>query len=166
MKMLKIGLAMALALLVAACPGSPDAEVARDTAAVAPHQDPGAVPEAAQTVELAPQGGETVAAEARIVPVGVQSQVTVQVRQAPPNTSLTAHVVTGTCEQAGPTAADLQPLVTDANGVGSSQIVVDLGSEVLLNGNHAVQIRRGNGRDGIVAACGAIPAHPVLHGGG
>jgi hypothetical protein len=160
-------LALAGAVLVtAACPRDREPEVAPDTVAVAPHNDPGAMPEAAQTVDLQPVGGENISAQAVVLPVGVQTQVTVHVRQAPPNTPLTAHVMTGSCDQLGPTAADLQPVVTDAGGLGTSQIVIDMPTEIVINGNHVVQLRRGNGRDGIPVACGQIPAHPVIHGSG
>jgi len=152
-----------LAVVLAACPRDGDREVAPGTVAVAPTDDPGAVPGAAQTVDLAPAQGQGISAQAVILPVGHQNQVTVHVRQARPNRSYTAHVMTGSCDQPGPTAADLQPVVTDAAGAGTSQIVVDMATENILNGNHLVQLRTDNGRDGVPVACGAIPAHPVLH---
>jgi hypothetical protein len=161
-----VGLLTLIALLVA-CPRDREPELARDTLdaapqAVTPAHDPGARPEAARTIELAPLSGEALSAEAAIVPIGVQTQITVHVRQAPPNTSLTAHVVTGTCERPGPMAADLQPIVTDGGGMGTGRIVVDLSPEVIVNGNHSIQLRRQNGQEGIAVACGEISAHPVL----
>jgi hypothetical protein len=164
MKISAFAAIVAAGLATAACPGTREPEVAPDTVVVAPPNDPGAMPHAAQTVDLAPMAGETVSAQAVVLPVGVQTQVTVHIRQAAPNTPLTAHVMTGSCEQPGPTAADLQPVVTDAGGIGTSQIVVDIPPEAIINGNHLVQLRRGNGRDGIPIACGEIPAHPVLPG--
>lgn len=157
--------AVATAVIVtAACPRDREPEVAPDTVVVAPPNDPGAMPHAAQTVDLVPVQGETVSAQAVVLPVGVQTQLTVHIRQAPPNTPITAHLMTGRCEQPGPTAADLQPVVTDAAGMGTSQIVIDIPPQAAVNGNHLVQLRRGNGRDGIPIACGQVPAHPVLPG--
>jgi hypothetical protein len=158
------GATLVAVLLFAACPRNGDREVTPDAVAVAPVHDPGAVPEATQSIPLEPYAGEAVRAEAVLVPVGVQTQFSIHVHQGPPNTSLTAHVLIRDCEQPGPLAADLQPVFTDAAGQGSSQIVVDLAADVVVNGNHVVQLRRANGREGIPVACGQIPAHPVLHG--
>jgi hypothetical protein len=163
MKTWSIGAVLTLSLVVTACPRDDQREVAPDTAALAPHRDPGAVPAAAQTIELAPLPGGDVSGQANFIPVGAQSQISIHVHQAPPNTSVTAHVVTGSCQQPGPTAADLQPVVTDAAGMGTSEMVVNIRPEIIINGNHVVQLRRANGREGIPVACGEIPAHPVLH---
>lgn len=156
-----------LLLLASGCPRDGQPEVAPpDTLAVVSPRDEAAVPEAAKTVELQPLAGEALTAQATLVPIATRTQVTVQVLQGPPNTGLTAHLLTGSCEQPGAVAADLQPLTTDAAGQGRSETVVDLDPAQVLNGNHIMQLRRENGRAGVPAACGAIPAHPVLHDGG
>jgi hypothetical protein len=148
-----------LVVVAAACPRNGDREVTPDAVAVMPPDDPGAMPAAARSVELVPLPGNDLRAEAVILPVGVQSQVTVHVFQASPNTVLTAHVMSGSCEQPGPTAVDLQPVQTDPTGTGTSRIAIDIPHAALNNGNHLVQLRRQNGRDGVPAACGQIPAY-------
>jgi hypothetical protein len=163
MRIWSVAKVIGLVLVVAACPRERDPEVPPEVEAVAPAHDPGALPEAAQTIPLEPLPGEVLSAEAVIVPVGTQTQITVLIHEGPPGTSITAHLVTGTCQQPGPTTADLQPVTTDAVGQGTSQIVVDTAPEVVVNGNHLVQLRRENGRAGVPAACGEIPAHPVLY---
>jgi hypothetical protein len=164
MKFVRSGAVLVAVLALAACPRNGDREVTPETIAVAPVDDPGAMPEAAQTIPLTPYPGQTVQAEAVMIPVGVQSQFTVHVRQAPPNTSLTAHVMVRGCDDPGAVVADLQPVMTDAAGEGTSRIVVDLSPETVINGNHLVQLRGSNGREGIPVACGQITAHPVLPG--
>jgi hypothetical protein len=158
MNMRKIAIPLLVALVAAGCPRNGDREVAPDTVGLAPPDDPAAMPEVAQTVELVPLAGEPVRAESVLLPIGTQTQVTVHVHQGPANTSLTAHVITGRCDAPGPLVADLQPVVTDAAGQGMSQIAVDFDADVLANGNHLVQLRRGNGREGMPVACGEIPA--------
>jgi hypothetical protein len=136
--------------------------VTPDTIVVAPPADPAAAPEAAQTVELVPARGVDVSAQAVIIPVGAASQVSVHVRDGPANAPLTAHVLTGSCDAPGPMAADLEPVLTDAGGFGSSRTPVSIPPEQIVNGNHLVLLTRG-GVEGRVLACGEIPAHPVLH---
>jgi hypothetical protein len=151
---------VAMTAVLTGCPRNGDREVAPETVGVAPTDDPGAMPAAAQTVDLEPVAGEAVEARAVVIPVGHQSQVTIHLRRAAPNTSYTAHLMIGSCAQPGPTTADLQPVVTDAAGTGTSQIVIDVPPEIIINGNHLVELRAANGRDGVRAACGDIPPTP------
>jgi hypothetical protein len=51
-------------------------------------------------------------------------------------------------------------VVTDAAGTGTSQIVIDVPPEIIINGNHLVELRAANGRDGVRVACGDIPPTP------
>jgi hypothetical protein len=153
---------LAGALLLAACPRNGEQEVAPDTVVLAPPTDPAAMPRAARTVPLDPLAGAEISAQAVIIPVGVQSQITVHVRNGPPNTPLPAHLHTRSCDDPGPLAADLEPVLTDAGGLGTSRTVVDVAPDQIINGNFIVILRHDDPR-GPVLACGQIPPHPVLH---
>jgi hypothetical protein len=164
MRRLSVVAMLAGSILLAACPRNGDREVAPDTVVLAPPDDPAALPHAAQTVPLNPVEGVQISAEAVVLPIGIQSQITVHVRDAPPNTPLPAHVHTRTCADPGPLAADLEPVLTDAAGLGTSRTAVDIPPDLIINGNHILILRRGS-PDGPVLACGQIPPHPVLHEG-
>jgi hypothetical protein len=149
--------AAAATIPLAACPvDSREGEVTPDTVMVAPTDDPGALPEAARTLVLAPAPGVTIEAEAVVMPVGASTQISVHVREGPPNSPLVARVMTGTCDAPGPLAADLEPVLTDAAGFGSSRTPVGIPVAQVANGNHLVLLTEG-GPNGRRLACGRIP---------
>lgn len=158
MRAIPLRVVLVLVLVLVGCRRNGDREVTPDAVSLAPPTDPAAMPQAAQSAPLQPVGGGGLAGEAVVIPIGIQSQVTVHVRGGPPNEPVTAHLMTGGCAQPGPVAADLQPVITDARGDGTSQIAIDLPAETVLNGNHSVELRRGNGREGVPVACGELPA--------
>jgi hypothetical protein len=147
-------------ILAAACGGTDDRAASEDPAAIVPTEDPGALPEAMQGVSLQPAEGQSLDAQVVIVPVGVQSQVSVHVRRGPQDASLVALIRSGSCAEPGPEVADLQPVRTDASGDGSSQIVIDLEAHHLRSAAHVVELRTDVAPAGQAVACGSLAGSP------
>ncbi len=158
MKRPRIALLVCLVLSTTACPSPERArEPAADTAALAPPRDGGAVPEVAQTISLQPAPGAQIAAEAVVLPIGVETRVTFTVHQAPANVTILGHLRSGSCDEPGPVVADLQPITTDRAGVAESRIVVGVPFGIVASGNHIVQlVQETEGADQVVA-CGEVP---------
>jgi|GEM_PF-6590195 len=149
-----------LVLLAAACGGTDDPTIRADTAGIVPTDDPGAMPEAMQGLSLQPAEGQSLDAQVVVVPVGVQSQVSVHVRRGPADASLIALIRSGSCAEPGAEVADLQPVRTDGTGDGTSQVVVDLEAHVLRSGTHVIELRTDVSPAGFVLACGSLAGAP------
>jgi hypothetical protein len=160
MKILPIGSAFALLLVLVACP-SPDR--AHEATADLPAATDPAVPTITPTPELvrvplqAMGGVATVSGEVALRQVGAQTSVQFTLRDAPPNTSLAAHIHQGSCQQQGPVAVPLDPVITDGAGLGTSVTTVDTPLATLTDGQHYVQAHAPGERPGPPIACGEIP---------
>lgn len=160
MKILPLATASCLVLALTACP-APDQ--APETAADLPRAtEPGAAtitptPETLR-VAMQPMAGSQATGEASLREVGAQTSVQLTVRGAEPNAALAAHVHQGACQQQGPVVAPLDPVLTDAEGLGTSVTLVDTPLAALADGRHYVQAHAPGEQPGPPVACADVTA--------
>ena len=89
---------------------------------------------------------------------GRQTQVTVELDGAPPDTAQPAHIHKGTCDELDPKPAyGLLPIKADRTGVGRSVTRIPVGLEELEAGGYAINIHRSAESPDVYVACGNIP---------
>jgi hypothetical protein len=93
----------------------------------------------------------------QILPQNGQTDITVRVRDARPNSSLPATLHTGTCEAPGPQVEELGTISTDQMGQGQAQLNVGIAANQIMNGMHILAIHA-EGQDAAApVACAELP---------
>jgi hypothetical protein len=168
------GLWLGCAMLLMACGGGADDDVASDTMGGTPSMGPApgdttmagmnhdsmAAAGGAGHVTLTPVAGSTatgLSGEAMVTPKGEQADVMVMVRGAPASAVLQAHVHKGRCGTDEGVAAPLDAVTAGEDGAGSSTTTVSLPADSVNNGRHYVQVHDPNGSPGAPALCADIP---------
>jgi hypothetical protein len=116
--------------------------------------EPMAMSESAQLQELQGSGiGGDVVVTAR----GAQTEVTVRLTNAPPNSTLPGHIHSGTCQNIGGVVQGLEPITTDATGAGTMTATASVQPMTAMDGQHIIVYHSA----GAPATCAAIPAHAM-----
>jgi len=150
-KMLTLVVVPCFALLACEVNDEPDVTVADpDTPAFEDDFDP--VEE--ETVSLSEVEGSGVTGEARFTEVDGETEVLLQVENAPANASLAAHIHEGRCDDQGGVAEGIENVMTDSEGEGASTSTVALTLNQIMDGQHYIQA---HGEDGQPITCGDIP---------
>jgi hypothetical protein len=110
--------------------------------------------DSAITVALEPLGGAGYSGTLRVEADGERTLLTATLRGAADGIHQ-GHLQAGRCPQPGASLERMQPVVTDAAGVGEALTVVDRPAGTLLDGNHVVTFRAADGSAAIV--CGELP---------
>jgi hypothetical protein len=160
MKILQQVAVSGAALLLAACPTPDQAHEA--TADLPEATTPGAAtitptPEV-QRVPVQPVGPMGTGGEVTLRQIGAQTSVQFTVRNGPAHSTLDAHIHRGSCQQPGPAVVPLNPILTDAEGVGTSVTTVDQPLATLRDGQHYLQAHAPEEQAGAPIACGDIAA--------
>jgi hypothetical protein len=164
----RAGAVLALGIFLAACqPDRPLEELARD-------DDPPAVPAASGVVDgptpvaqvtLAPVGESRVAGQAEIVGWQTGTRIELSVWQAPPDSIFAAYVGAGSCVEPGPVVTVLEPLRIDGDGTARIRSDHEIAPHEILDGQHFLQVYRGDVQRRIPLACGDLPPRPDLDPG-
>lgn len=158
MNALRMGGLIGVVLVVAGCPSPerPPDTTPETPAPAAPATEPITPTPDAERVSLAEVQGSGITGEAEVRESGAQSSVMLTLRGAPPNSTLQAHIHSGSCAAQGPVVAPLEPVITDAEGLGTSMTTVDVPIGTLRDGQHYVQAHQPGGTPGAPVACGEI----------
>jgi hypothetical protein len=155
-------IAVPLVVLLAACGGDTvddsldTGDLPEPAAEVTPPPAPMEQPGMSQTAQFQAAGGSGVTGDVVLTDRGAQTELVVNLANAPANASLPGHIHSGTCEAPGAVVQPLEPVAVDANGRGSSTSSVNVPSATVMNGEHIVAY---HGEGGAPIACAAIPAH-------
>lgn len=150
---------LGLTMLLAACGG--DKEKAADSTAMMAETMPAMDPnmnDMAQHTMMASMNNSGATADVTLTAVGEQSTVAVNLKGAPASASLQQHIHSGTCEVQGAVVAPLDPITTDASGMGMVTTTVTIPKATIANGQHYIQI---HGADGKPIACGNVAMHTM-----
>jgi hypothetical protein len=142
-----------LSLVLIACGGSGDAAdstTADSAAATADNAAP-----ASATASLMAVDNSGVTGDVTLTASGEQTTIGMHVNGGPANTTMEAHVHSGTCETSGPVVAPLDSVKTDATGMGMINTTVSIPFATVNNGQHFVQVHKPDGKP---AACANVPA--------
>jgi hypothetical protein len=153
-----------LVALLAGCPGERPADDAfltdADTLTADPTFTPGPgldqPPAMGETAQMQDLQGTGVGGEVVVTDRGNQAEVMVRLTGAPPNSSHPGHIHSGSCANLGGVVQALEPITTDAAGVGEMTATVDIAPMTLMNGQHLVAY---HGAGGAPIACADIPQH-------
>jgi hypothetical protein len=142
MKALRLGSLAVVAAVLAGCPGEePAPPPAFEQPTVAPPAEtPATMAPAAQRVQFEAIEGVMFTGEVIATPRMDRTDVALSVTQGPPNESLGARILSGTCESPGVVVANLDAVSTNNAGQGQSTTDVGYAPNLILDGNHIVGI--------------------------
>jgi hypothetical protein len=138
---------LAVVPFLAACP-SPDrapdmvGDVPEAVEPAAPTVTP--TPDA-ERISLDDVAGTGVRGGVALREVAAQTSVMIDLEEAPPGTTLPAHIHQGSCAEGGPVAIQLEPVQVDAAGTGSSVTTVDEPLSELVGRRLFVQVHQPGG---------------------
>jgi hypothetical protein len=161
MKAAKLTMLLPLAAVLTACPGDdaapPSDAPPVETPAVAP-ASPAMTPSAPGQILLRPMAGSGVSGEASITGEAGGARVQLTIRGAEPNVRYQANIVTGTCDDPGGGAADLDLFFVDHAGAGTSQAVVPMAPATMAAEPHSLVVQHPQREVDPIVACGEIGA--------
>jgi hypothetical protein len=141
MRTLKLGFLTAAVIGLTACPADRDVPPpALEEPIAPPTEAPVMAPVAATTANLQPMAGATTTGTVRATPRNGRTEVNVMLQNAPPNESVGARIMSGTCESPGVEVARLDAISTDGMGTGQSNTDVGHAPQLILDGNHIAAI--------------------------
>ncbi len=142
--------------LIPGCGDSPPAEEALPTPE--PAEPAPADPMAGMThaeIELREVNGSGVRGEAMAMHDDATVIVMIEVEGLPAEGEYAAHIHQGSCEDGGPVAVPLNPVLGEADGTGSSTTTLDA-DEISADERQFIQV---HGEGGTPIACGDIEGH-------
>lgn len=110
-------------------------------------------------------GGSAVVAEAIVAPRGEQTQIVVQIEQAPADAMLQASVRRGSCAAGGEPVATLEAVRYVGDGPTVAQLLIPVDPVEVFGGGYFVQIVDPGPPVGSALACAPIPS-PITPGPG
>jgi hypothetical protein len=160
MRALRFGFVAVAVVALTACPREEPAPPALEEPIIPPATEPAAVAPAGERTNLEPVAGSTVTGEVVAIPMQDRTEVTLIVRNAPPNESVGARILSGTCESPGVEVAGLDAISTDGLGQGQSVTNVGHAPHLIMDGNHiaAVYAPGTQPEQDMPIACATLPA--------
>lgn len=161
MKISRLWTLAGLPLLLVACAPAEDDTVDLDETVLT---DTMVAPEAApmetdmagmeDVVDLMAVNNSGATGEATFTAMGEETQVVLQVADAPADATLPAHIHAASCETGGGVEYPLEEVTTDADGMGTSTSTVAAPIATVMNGEHYIQA---HDPEGTPISCGDIP---------